>query len=452
MIKDYIKKNKASLIICIVCASAIAAAVYMWIIKTPHISAAGMIVGLLCAALFVALGFKFCPLLVNAWKGKEEMPMIGEKPSKKELLCVFLFFILADIAIILLGWLLQAMAGRAASFESSLNVWGWLDSQHYIDIAKDWYLSSGEHDRLVQLVFFPAYPLLIKLFNYVIGNYLISGMAVSALCFAGAGTIIYRLAYMDLGKEGTRRAIKYMLIIPPVFFFAAPMSESLFLLLCAAGIMFAREKKWALACIMGALASFTRSLGVVMFAPIAFEMIADIVKDKGEKKKLLKLLYLLIIPLGFAAYLYINYSVAGDPFKFLEYQKEHWNQSFGYFFNTAAYQTDYLISCLNKGDIKTAIGLWAPGLISIFSSLAIFIASAKKIRASYTAYFIAYFFIAISATWLLSAPRYLSALFPLPIALAKIGENKKADIAISALMIIFMIIYFYAFVMRWQVW
>ena len=56
-------------------------------------------------------------------------------------------------------------------------------------------------------------------------------------------------------------------------------------------------------------------------------------------------------------------------------------------------------------------------------------AAAKRLRPSTMAYFLAYFVIAIGATWLLSAPRYLAACFPLAIALAAIADTRKKDAA-----------------------
>ena len=54
--------------------------------------------------------------------------------------------------------------------------------------------------------------------------------------------------------------------------------------------------------------------------------------------------------------------------------------------------------------------------------------AAKKLKSAYTAFFAAYFIISIGATWLLSAPRYLMAVFSLPMALARLTDSKKKDL------------------------
>ncbi len=98
------------------------------------------------------------------------------------------------------------------------------------------------------------------------------------------------------------------------------------------------------------------------------------------------------------------------------------------------------------------LGLWLPNLLSIFSSMIIMVIAVKKIRPSYTAYFIAYYVVAIGATWLLSAPRYLLTLFPIHIGLASMSEKRWVNRLLIVICIIISVVYAYMFVNRWQVW
>ena len=160
----------------------------------------------------------------------------------------------------------------------------------------------------------------------------------------------------------------------------------------------------------------------------------------------------LLVPLGFAAYCYINWRVSGNPFQFLIYQREHWNQRTGLFFSTAAYQTDYLLRCLRSGNRRDALGLWLPNLIACFSALILLAKAAPKLRASQTAWFLAYYIIAVGATWLLSAPRYLLVLLPVPLALAQCTRARTAGRVLTALSALASLGYLAAFALRWQVW
>ena len=160
----------------------------------------------------------------------------------------------------------------------------------------------------------------------------------------------------------------------------------------------------------------------------------------------------LLVPLGFAAYCYINWRVSGNPFQFLIYQREHWNQRTGLFFSTAAYQTDYFLRSLTSGVWRDALGLWLPNLIACFAALGLLAAAAPKLRASQTAWFLAYYIVAVGATWLLSAPRYLLVLLPVPLALAQCTRARTAGRVLTALSALASLGYLAAFALRWQVW
>ena len=78
--------------------------------------------------------------------------------------------------------------------------------------------------------------------------------------------------------------------------------------------------------------------------------------------------------------------------------------------------------------------------------------AAKRLRPSYTAWFLAYFVIAIGATWLLSAPRYLAALIPMHMALSSLTKRRGTDTFLTVLLALFSLFYLTAFALRWQVW
>lgn len=414
----------------------------VWLTGTAA-SGFGIAAAALSASMFAVLCLRFVPVWMDDWRGDAKPCTI---PEAEKGICgrIFLLLIVWDAVIIIAAYFLRLAFGYGESFSAYLNFWTGTDSRHYLDIARDWYLSEGDMDRLVQLVFLPGYPVAVRTVNALVGNYLISGLLVSALSFAGAGCIFYKLVRLDMPKESALRALMFLCFSPAAFFFAAPMSESLFLLLSLTCVYLTRREKLLPACVFGALAAFTRSLGIVLTVYVLFELISSRAKAKDY-------LCLLIIPLGFGAYCLINYQVSGDAFKFMEYQSEHWGQHLGLFFNTAAYQTDCLISSLAE-DVHTALGLWLANLLATFLCLGIMISAAKKLRPSYTAFFIAYFVVAIGATWLLSAPRYLGAMFVLYIALATLSDSRKKSMAAGGVSAVLFILYFCAFVQHWQVW
>ncbi len=360
--------------------------------------------------------------------------------------------------IVVLVYFLRQIFGYTGTFEEELGFWRCADSRHYLDIARDWYLSEGEWDRLVQLVFLPGYPLAIRLVNLIVNNYLYSGMIVSACSFAGAGCVIYRLLRLDYSHKDAIRTIRFLCLLPGAFFFVAPMSESLFLLLCVSCIYLARKDKWLLGCLCGALAAFTRSLGLTLCVPLFFELVSEAVRTwkNGEAKTHIRHLGIrmvewMFIPAGFGAYCVINYLVSGNFFQFMKYQSVHWNQNLGWFFNTAAYQMKYAFRGWGS-DWITFLGLWLPNLLAGFLSLVIMIPATKKLRASYTAWFLVYYLIAMGATWLLSAPRYMVVLLPIPLAMAFQAKRSVGNALLTGASALLSFLYLCAFVLRWKVW
>ena len=431
-------------------------ALALWWTHSPGISPAGRVCALASAGLMTALCLRFVPVWLRFWSRgalPDHTPQPDDGPDVRTV-CVKIFFalLLVDAAVLLCVFLLRRLLGYGESFTQSLQFWTCADSVHYLDIARDWYLSEGEWDRLVQLVFLPGYPIAVRVMALAVGNYLYAALLVSALAFAGAGCVLYRLLRLDFGHEGALRGLKYACIVPGAFFFTAPMSDGLFLLLSLACICLARRRKWALSCLLGALSSFTRSLGLTLFVPVLFEMARDCARSGPlTARRAARFLLLLLIPAGFGGYCLINYLVAGNPFKYMEYQRVHWGQNLGLFFNTAAYQLDNAVSSLSR-DIHVFLGLWLPNLLCSFCAPGVIFPCVKRLRASYTAYFIGYYTVAIGATWLLSAPRYLASLFPVTAALVCLSEGRRADLILTLLLAASWALYLAAFVLRWQVW
>lgn len=423
---------------------AVLAAIFaLWCSRAQY-GIVGMTAAVIATVGFAAVCLRFVPVWVSAWRDGE--PFLLSDDNSHPHLCVQIFtaVVLWDVLIIAAVYILRRIFGSTDGFFDALGFWTCTDSGHYLDIARDWYLSEGSVDRLVQLVFLPGYPVIVRLFSAITGDTLVAGLIVSALCFAGANVMLYKLVRLDADHDTALRAVKFLSLSPAVFFFVAPMSESLFLFCTLSCIYLVRRGKMLPGCLLGTYAAFTRSLGVILLVPVFFELVQ-------RRARFRDYLTALLIPLGFAAYCLINYLVAGDALKFMDYQHEHWNQQLGWFFNTAAYQTENAVYSFsqNKPDF---FGLWLPNILAQLISLALMLFAVKKLRSSYTAYFLAYFIVAMGATWLLSAPRYITALFTVPVALAAVTQNRRADICITALTCLSGFAYLCEFVLRWQVW
>ena len=371
---------------------------------------------------------------------------------------ILLFMVFTRLVLFAAGYAFSAgEVYEGGILDTMRTAWLRTDSPSYLGIAENWYVTEG--DPRFHIVFFPLYPIFIRLFNYLTGDSFASAMVVSNLCAMVSAILVYEVAALDHDRETALRAVKFTFLSPAAFFFAAPMTESLFLTCCLAAVLCVRKKKYLFGCLFAALAAFTRSLGALLLAFVFIEWLQDVLEARrletlkeNRKTFTLRFLCMFLVPLGLLGYIYINYAVTGDPFRFMQYQREHWNQGFGLFFETAAYQTDYLLSTFAEGDLRQAFGLWLPNLIMSFGALILMIPAAKRLRPSYSVFFIAYYVIAIGATWLLSAPRYLAACFPLGIALAALADTKRKDAAFTLVSFLMLCAYLAMYVNGWPVY
>ena len=312
-----------------------------------------------------------------------------------------------------LGYL--GVTGQSISFLGSFqDIWGKWDTRHYLNIAEHGYQSTGEDKFLI--VFYPLYPLAIRLIHPLVGNYFWAGIAVSIAAFVAATYVLYRLVEFEFNDAKLARdAVKYLLIFPFTFFFSIAYTESLFLLLTVLTFYYCRRGLWFAAGITGMLAAMTRNHGILLLLPLAVEMINHCRRGMMDIAGLLKrAVCLALVPLGLAVYLGINKYVTGDWFTFLRYQREHWHNNFGFFIENL----QNIFVRIFEPDVKIAVGTWLPEFV-FFIVAVLFIASAvRKVAPSYIIYSIAYLIISYSPTWLLSGPRYLAALFPLFIFMA----------------------------------
>ena len=452
--------------------TALAALYGVWLVSKLGSPWYGIAASLLSVLLFGMLTVFFLKGLFEQWfpEKKAEKDNIQPSLSRRERfsykhpwLKIVGFMLLSRLGLILLGYLLNLLAeggysgGIIDTFRDIWQKWG-TDAPSYYGIAENWYVTEG--DARFHIVFFPFFPIMIRLFWYIFGNFFVSAMAVSTLSSIVSAVVLYELMLLDFDREASLRAVKYAFILPAAIFFHTPMTEALFLMLSLLCVYLIRRKRYIFAGIFGLLAGLTRSPGILLAVPAVIEAVTDLIpiyREKSENRlneTLERLVGVLLIPCGFLIYLIINKTVTGDAFTFMQYQREHWGQSLSYFFNTPEYQLNCLVRYTREGNMSFVAGTLIPNLLYIFASLIIIVLAAGKgkLRPSYTGYFAAYFVMVIGPTWLLSAPRYLTACFPLAVGLSCITEKRRTDIVISTICIFLMVLYLFGYVGPWSIY
>lgn len=183
-----------------------------------------------------------------------------------------------------------------------------------------WYLTvahSGYDHQLARTEFFPLYPLLIRCLGLVTGSDVVAGILISLVSFAAALVLLYRLAALELGSSAARSCVLLTAFFPMAWAFSAVYNESLFLALSLGAILKGRAGEWAWAGVLGALAAGTRPEGILLLIPLLvmflygprIDRIAVGRARSGVRRLVprfspsLQLGWLLLVPVGFAAFL-----------------------------------------------------------------------------------------------------------------------------------------------------
>lgn len=338
------------------------------------------------------------------------------------------------ILALIVRFYLQLLAGLAIKFVSFkgsypywdlflspkgpdwLWLWGSFDGAHYIAIAQEGYLYG-----LTQ-VYFPLYPILIRLLTFLTKNQLWSGVIISHLAFIGFIYYFIKLGRLDHSIKTIRWALLILLLFPTSFFFFSLYTESLFLFLLALSLYLARTKRFIPAAIIAGLASATRLVGIFLLPAIIWEYYQ--VHKKPSWFNLFKLTALASSGLlGYLIYLQSRFH------NFLIFVTSQPGFGAGRQVDTIVmlYQVIFryikmFIKVSPKNDIYFVLVF--EFLISMLFIGLIIYAFKKKLRLSYLIFFIPAFLLPTFTGSLASMPRYVLAGFPIFYLLASTTSKK----------------------------
>lgn len=292
------------------------------------------------------------------------------------------------------------------------------DGRNYLDIVNKGYFTKDNHNLKV---FFPVYPIIIKVFSL---NGLINPVYTGIFISLASAFCVLVLFYKMFGFK----AALLLFVFPTSFFFAAFYTESLFLLLILLFFHFLNKKKYLIASIFAAVASGTRVMGLALLPVLLFE----ILKNKGTFKKYLWTVF--VTPLGFVLYfLYAGNSIVSS--------QSNWNREVGVFGPFKAL-SDSMIHII-QGPLNSYDNIFVYPVIVLEFLIFIFavfivIKMYRMIETKYFIYSLISLLIILLGGSLASSPRYLLVIFPIFVYLAKVlNKFYYAYLIISILMLIF---------------
>ena len=274
--------------------------------------------------------------------------------------------------------------------------WLWLfnayDSPHFLLIATSGYSHP-------QYVFFPGYPIMIRVIGtLLLGNYPL-GAFVAAQIFALASLVMFQLvAEQYMARREAMYATMLMATFPYVFVFTTlGYSESLFLLATVSAWYFYKKEQLIASSVMAGIASITRIYGVAILVPV----VLDLVRSRNYRRLTYVLFPLALLGL-WVAYCYV---ATGNMFV-------SWTDESYWVFESKLGLVPTILSQFVMG--FKGCCTFDPGLLVSFALFGLFVIMTWKLDQGLGAYsttvFIALLFVVFDH---LSLLRYLSFIFPL---------------------------------------
>jgi hypothetical protein len=329
---------------------------------------------------------------------------------------------------------LAAIAAGLFPARDAVNVPGWVapplgHGWHGVFTAFErqdalWFLriaTAGYSAADGSAAFFPLYPLVVHAASWIVGGRpLLGATLVSNVAFFGSLLVLYDLTVSEFSEAVARRTIVYVAIFPTAFFFFAPYSESLFLLLSLVAFREARRDRWASAAAAGALAALTRSIGVVL-APALIVMALERRDEPGLPwRRMIAGAAVLLGPLAYLGWWGLAHGDALAPIT----AQENWQREVA-----SPLSTLWSAIKLAAGNGVADPNYWLIDILVVGVVVVAVVAGWRRLPLGYLTYALGSLLIPLSYPFpprpLLSMPRFVAVIFPAFWVLADAAERRR---------------------------
>ena len=209
-------------------------------------------------------------------------------------------------------------AGDPLGPSGFLGYWAHWDGAWYTQIATEGYAERAPEST----AFFPLYPMLVRFGSVLPGGPALWGVLISLACTAAALFFVYRIAERYYDGRAARAATFALAFFPTAFFLNAVYTEALFLALTAGSVWAASVRRdLLLAGALGALATATRNVGLLLLIPLLLEWLRH-TRRFGMRGPV----GLSLVPLGLVGYAIFLWTRFGEPLLFARQQREYWDR------------------------------------------------------------------------------------------------------------------------------
>ena len=280
------------------------------------------------------------------------------------------------------------------------------------------------------------------------------GLVVSSVSFLMALIAVERLATRLAGAAAAARTVWLIAVFPFSFFLTAVYADALYFALCAWALALAYDERWKAACALASLASMTRIPGLALFPAIVLEYLRRHDFNWRALRNFLPALAILAVgPL--AILLYYNWRY-GNPLAFLHARQQGWNRASGFtalardfrdFFSASLFSCSSVGECLREFQpTQKLLGIWYASLVPL--SVALVVHARRTLGVGLAVWALLSVFMAL-LNGLDGTGRFTSVLFPVFIGLAMLLRSREAFLAVCALFVPFLLLFFAQFA-RWK--
>jgi hypothetical protein len=307
------------------------------------------------------------------------------------------------------------------------------DAGWYLDIATGGYhLMPGAVQQNV--VFFPAYPMLVRAVGRLLGGklfgYVLGGTLVSLAAFWGALIYLHAFTRAALGQETARCALWLLAAYPFALFFGGIYTESLFLLGVVATFYHFTKQQFGRAAFWALLVGLTRLNGALLSIPLLILTVSSwspgfvvrsgrtewnpLISTRG--RSLAKALAVVAMPpLGLLMFAAFIWRVTGDPTAWATGHTA-WGRTYEGLGSLLVNEFSLLVSSGLRGTVSYD----AVNALGALFALAAVWPVARRIGLAYALFILLNVLPALSVGGFLSAGRFSSVLFPAFVWLADV--------------------------------
>lgn len=310
-------------------------------------------------------------------------------------------------------------------WHAAFTAWERFDALWFLRIAERGY-ATGDGSA----AFFPLYPMTVRLVSTLLGGRpFAAALLVSNVSFLLALAALFDLTRRERSEPVARSAVLLLCTFPTAFFFLAPYSEPLFLLLAVLSLRAARRGRWAAAGAAGLGAALARSVGVILAAALAAEAIQR--RRDGEPDLLRGLLAAAATASGTLIYLLTWQVRSGDLLAPL-HQQATWQRSFSWPWSTLVQATRFAFRYVGQ----TNGPYWLIDWVLVLPVLAVSLLVLTRYRWAFSVYLWGGLLLPLTFVFpdrpLMSMPRFVLPLFPAFWVAAEILERRRIPSWIAA--------------------